>query len=114
MADTTATVRELRDCVQEFVRARDWERFHNPKDLAVALSIEASELLQRFLWEPPRPPESYAPDDRAAFADELADVAIYTLSFANAMGIDLSEAVLAKVSKNEAKYPAERFRGLAP
>lgn len=114
MADATATVGDLRERVRTFVRERDWERFHHPKDLAIALSIEASELLERFLWQPSSNQASLDDVDRRALSDELADVVIYALGFANALDIDLSDAVRAKIAKNEVKYPADRFRGRAP
>ena len=114
MVDATATVGELRERIARFVKARDWERFHNPKDLAIALSIEASELLERFLWREPAPPSRMTAEERAAITDELADVLIYGLNLGNALGIDVSDAILAKVAKNEARYPAYRFRGRPP
>src|SRR5256885_13887506 len=80
MADTTTSVGELRDRVRQFVHARDWERFHAPKDLAMAISIEASELLERFLWRGSGTPAGLSSEDRSAIAEELADVFIYGLS----------------------------------
>lgn len=110
--DSKVTVGELRELVAKFVRERDWEKYHNPKDLAMGLSIESAELLELFLWE------SYEPKalrgeivERAQ--EELADVAIYCLSLANAQGWDLSEAIRSKIRKNEEKYPAEKYRGRA-
>ena len=111
MMDASTTVAALREIVHRFVEDRDWEAYHNPKDLAVALSIEASELLERFLWrEAPRGNE-IPPEERAAIVEELADVVIYALHFANAIQTDVSDAVAAKTAKNEAKYAADRFRG---
>src|SRR2546421_5177975 len=104
MADATTSVGELRDRVRQFVQARDWERFHAPKDLAMAISIEASELLERFLWRGSGTPEELSSEDRSAISDELADVLIYCLSLANALEMDLSEAILAKLKKDEAEY----------
>lgn len=113
MADADVTVGELRDRVHAFMRAREWEKYHNPKDLAIALSIEAAELLEPFLWAEPPEPKGLSADQREAIEDELADVVIYALHFANAMGADVSDAVLRKVRKNEAKFPVERYRGTA-
>jgi dCTP diphosphatase len=113
MVDARTSVGELRDRVRAFVHARDWEQFHGPKDLAMAISIEASELLERFLWRPPGPPGDLSAEDRSAVAEELADVLIYGLSLANTLDLDLSEAILAKLRKDEAKYPVDRFRGRA-
>ncbi len=114
MVDSSTTVGELRERVRQFVRARDWERFHTPKDLATAVSIETSELLEIFLWRGSTRAEEISPVDRASAAEELADIVIYVLSLANALHLDLSDAVLSKLKKDEAKYPVDRFRGVAP
>jgi len=113
MVDGTTTVGALRTAVRRFVRERDWERFHLPKDLAIAISIEASELLERFLWRDPAPAATLSSEDRSAIAEELADVVIYGVSLADVLEVDLSDAVLAKLKKDEAKYPADRYRGRA-
>jgi len=110
--DSNVTVGELRDQVARFVKSRDWEKYHNPKDLAIALSVEAAELLELFLWEEQKPGVMDAELAEKA-REELADMAIYCLSFANAQGWDLSDAVREKVRKNEAKYPADKYRGVA-
>jgi len=114
MVDGTTTVAALRSQVRHFVRERDWVRFQLPKDLAIAISIEASELLERFLWREPAPAATLSSEDRSAVAEELADVVIYSLGLVDALEVDLSDAVLAKLKKDEAKYPADRFRGRAP
>ncbi len=112
MVDSSTTVAELRERVRAFVHARDWESFHTPKDLAIALSVEASELVEPFLWRDASTRLSV--EDRESVAEELADVIIYGLSLANALDLDLSEAVLDKLRKDEAKYPTKQFRGRAP
>ncbi len=112
MADADVTVGQLRDRVRAFLHAREWERYHNPRDLAMALSIESAELLEEFLWMAPTDPASLADDRREAIEDELADVVIYALHFADAMGTDLSDAVLRKVRKNEARFPTGPDRAL--
>jgi NTP pyrophosphatase (non-canonical NTP hydrolase) len=113
MPDETATVAELRRAVQAFVDERDWRRFHTPKNLAMSLAIEAAELMEHFQWLDRE--ESMArgrdPVRRGQIAEEMADVACYLLSMANALDIDLSEAVRAKLVKNAEKYPAAEFRG---
>jgi dCTP diphosphatase len=114
MVDADTSVGQLRTRVAAFVHARDWERFHIPKELAIALSIEASELLEVFLWRDPGPPAQWPAEVRRAVSEELADVLIYGLSLANAIGLDLSDAILAKLGTDEAKYPADLFRGRAP
>ena len=113
MVDGTTTVGALRTAVRRFVRERNWERFHLPKDLAIAISVEASELLERFLWRDPAPAATLSSEDRSAIAGELADVVIYGVSLADVLEVDLSDAVLAKLKKDEAKYPADRYRGRA-
>jgi dCTP diphosphatase len=114
MVDADTSLAQLRARVAEFVHARDWERFHLPKELAIALSIEASELMEVFLWRDPGPPVDWPAEVRGAASEELADVFIYGLSLANALDLDLSGAILAKLRKDEAKYPADHFRGRAP
>ncbi|MGQ0797197.1 MAG: nucleotide pyrophosphohydrolase [Methanobacteriota archaeon] len=96
------------------MKARNWERFHRPKDVAIALSVEASELIERFLWRDAAPPSRIPVEERAGIADELADVLIYGLSLGNALGIDVSDAILAKIATNEARYPADRVRARPP
>lgn len=104
VGDQQTTLAELKKRVSEFVDARDWAKYHNPKDVAISIAIEAAELLEHFQWVG----ETEASEE---VRDELADVVIYCLSFANAMGIDLSRAVIEKIGKNEAKYPCDLVRG---
>jgi dCTP diphosphatase len=113
MVDATTSVGQLRERVRHFVHARDWERFHTPRDLAMAISIEAAELLDLFLWKGDGGPKELEPAVRSAVAAELADVVIYGLSLANALDLDLSDAVLSKLRLDESKYPADEFRGRA-
>lgn len=113
MADNNTTVGELKKRIAQFISEREWSRFHNPKDLAISLSIESSELLELFQWMSPS--EIHIDDKRlrGRIEEELADVAIYVLSFAETTGIDLSEAVYSKIRKNEKKYPAKNYKGKA-
>ncbi len=99
--------------VAEFVAKREWEIFHNPKDLAIALSVEASELLELFQWRSPEEIAGMLPDLKGEIAEELADVFIYGLSMANSLSIDLEKAILQKLEKNEHRYPVDRFKGRA-
>jgi len=107
MADGETTVGDLREAVQEFVSARDWEIFHNPKNLAMSISIEAAEIMEHFQWITIDEGRALMEDDevRVEVADELADVMIYCLSFANATGVDVSEAILKKLARNEGRFP---------
>ena len=102
----------LKAKVRHFVRERDWEKYHNPKDLAVAISVEAAELLEHFLWEETAGGRIEG-ERAAAVREELADVVIYCLSFANAQRWDLSDAIMEKVERNRRKYPAREFKGVA-
>ncbi len=113
MSDEKTTVADLRRLVAEFVDCRDWSQFHTPKNLAMALAIEAAELMEHFQWLTPQQSRSLAedPERRAAVGEELADVVCYALAMANELGLDLSAALRDKMTKNEQKYPAEEYRG---
>lgn len=113
MTDATATVGELRERVLAFARARDWEQFHSPKNLSMALAAEAGELMEHFLWTESKTSAAALTDPakREEIEDEIADVVIYALEFANIGGIDLARAIGAKLAKNAAKYPVEKSRG---
>lgn len=89
----------------EFRNERDWEQFHNPKDLALALSIEAAELNELFLWK------DSSQADLNKIKEELADVLSYTLLLAEKYGLDLNEIVLEKIAQNARKYPVEKAKG---
>ncbi len=113
MPDSTTTVGELREAWRQFVAERDWEQFHSPKNLAMGLAVEAAELMEHFLWVENAASRDVAGDPvrLAEVADEMADVAGYLLCLSNALGLDLSDAVAAKMARNELKYPAERYKG---
>jgi NTP pyrophosphatase (non-canonical NTP hydrolase) len=113
MSDADTTVQELRDAMREFVAERDWEQFHSPKNLAMSMAIEAAELMEHFQWQDTDASRHAAADPAAkqAIGEELADVLCYALSLSNALGVDLSDAVRAKMAKNARKYPVERYRG---
>ena len=103
--EITAKIRKFRD-------ERDWMQFHNPKDLATALSIEASELVEQFLWKSPSECEERIAEKREAIEDEVVDIAVYLFEFADNLGIDLIDAMERKMAKNAAKYPVEKAKGL--
>ena len=115
LTDTSTSIAELKSRVLAFARERDWEQFHAPKNLSMALAAEAGELMEHFLWSTPEQSRAIAADPakRARIAEELADVAIYAIEFANATGLDLSAAIEAKMAANAAKYPVEKARGRA-
>lgn len=102
---------ELLKRIRTFRDARDWMQFHNPKDMAVALSIEAAELLEIFLWKKDAEVDAVAAQKRTEIEEELADITIYLLELADNLGVDLERVALAKLEKNEGKYPAELVRG---
>jgi NTP pyrophosphatase (non-canonical NTP hydrolase) len=106
-------VSELKARVLAFVRERDWEQFHAPKNLSMALAAEAGELMEHFLWATAEESRAVAvdPAKRAKIAEELADVVIYALEFANATGLDVAASIEAKMAANAKKYPVEKARG---
>ena len=113
MIDEQTTVAALRDAVERFVGARDWEQYHTPKNLAMSIAIEAAEIMEHFQWLTLEQSRAVMANKatHAAVADELADVLIYCLRFANRTGIDVSEAVLRKLARNESRFPVERVHG---
>ena len=113
MSDEITTVGELKQLVENFVSVRDWEQFHTPKNLSMAISIEASELMDLFKWHGSSDSvEQMNVDDvRIAASEELADVLILCLAFANRNGIDIQSTVKAKLAKNDQKYPKDKFKG---
>jgi NTP pyrophosphatase (non-canonical NTP hydrolase) len=114
-SDLNTNIKELKDIVKNFITARNWGKFHNPKDLAEAICIEAAELLQVFQWATVEEASSWknVPSKMSRIKEELADVFIYCLSMANILEIDVSEAISEKLSKNEVKYPVDKFYGRA-
>lgn len=104
MDDVIARIRQFRD-------ERDWLKFHNPKDLAVSISIEAAELLEEFQWLTREESERHAAEHREAVSDEIADVAIYLIELADILEIDLAAAIKTKLDKNAIKYPVDKSRG---
>ena len=111
--DQQTTVADLRTAIHHFVAARDWYQFHTPKHLAMSIAIEAAELMEHFQWSSPEESAALVEDEtaRAAVADELADVLIYCLSFANSSGIDVSTAIKTKLARNEGRFPVDQVRG---
>lgn len=99
---------ELLKQIFAFRENRNWEQFHNSKDLAISLSIEASELLENFQW---KSSEEAVQSKREQIADELADVLVYAVYLAQSLDLDLEEIILAKLKKNETKYPVEKAFG---
>ena len=99
---------QAKDAVLEFRDMRNWEQFHNPKDLAISISLEAAELLEHFQWSGS---DCICAEKTDGQIEELADVLIYCILLANRLGVDPAEIVLEKVKKNSAKYPVEKAYG---
>ena len=112
-SDETTRIIELKKRIQKFVDDRDWTKYHNPKDLAISIAIEASELMELFQWVKEDELKKILddPSKLTRLEEELADIMIYCLSLANVINMDVTQAVTKKVSKNEEKYPVERIRG---
>jgi dCTP diphosphatase len=104
---------DLRQRLAEFAAERDWEPFHSPKNLAMALAAEAGELLEHFQWLTEEQSASLAPDAMAAVALELADIQLYLVRLADRLNIDLVDAAHRKIEINARKYPAAKARGTA-
>jgi len=99
--------------LRAFARERDWEQFHAPKNLAMALAVEAAELMEHFQWLTEQQSGELPAAAKQEVAAELADVFIYTVRLADRLGIELGPAVEAKILVNAAKYPVEKSRGSA-
>jgi len=103
-----ASMEQLQKDVGHFVAEREWEQFHDPRNLAIAISVEAAELLDLFKWSADKDGTERL---MLGLQDEIADVVIYCLSLCNQLGLDASAVIEAKLDKNRVKYPIERFRG---
>lgn len=109
--DNQTTLAELKSEVQKFVGERDWEKFHSPKNISMAMSVEAAELMEHFQWISQA--ESRQPDQQklVEIGEEMSDVFCYLLALANTLDIDFTAVFLRKMELNRQKYPAEQFRG---
>ena len=103
MHDKTTNVSQLKDCVDRFTKERKWGKHHTLKNLALSIAIEAAELMEHFQWD------DLQSEDKEGIRNELADVMIYCLHFANVSGIDIACAIEMKLEKLNIKYPAELF-----
>lgn len=101
----------LKQKLRTFAQERDWEQFHSPKNLAMALSVEAAELLECFQWLTEDESKQVSGEKLAAIADEIADVQLYLIRLADRLGVDILDAATRKITKNEAKYPIDKVRG---
>jgi NTP pyrophosphatase (non-canonical NTP hydrolase) len=105
------TIEHVTDRIRAFRDARDWLQFHNPKEMAVALTAEAGELLQHFVWQSPAQSAARCVDRADAIRDEIADIGILLFELADNLGIQLGDAMLEKLARNESRYPVEKARG---
>ncbi len=112
MSDATTTIEEMKAKVRAFSEEREWQPYHSLKNLSMALSIEVSELMEHFQWVEGKDARALLDDEakRTAIEEELADVVIYCLQFANGAEIDLSQAIRRKMEINAQKYPVEKAR----
>jgi len=114
MQDEKTTIQELKDLLREFRDKRDWAQFHDPKNLAEAISIEVGELQELFLWKDKGKIAKRLSEDgefKKEVGEELVDVVIFCLNFANAVDIDISKILKEKVAKNDKKYSVEKAKG---
>ena len=113
MSDQDTSLHELKADFEKFVKERDWVQFHNPKDLAISISVEAAELLETFQWKETNPPEKVKLDEKTMnkIKEELADIIIYCLGMANRLDVDVSSIVKNKIKRNAEKYPVEKAKG---
>lgn len=104
-------LQELKAALRQFAEVRQWQKFHSPKNLAMALSVEAAELLEHFQWLTEEESGALAADKRVKVEEEMADVLLYLIRIADRLDVDLFDAARRKIRINESKYPAERVRG---
>jgi len=110
-AERLTSIEELRAALQRFAEDRDWDQFHSPKNLAIALSVEAAELLEHFQWTPEAESDVLTSDQHAKVREEIADVLLYLIRLADKLNIDLLAAATDKIQVNAAKYPVDKARG---
>ena len=106
-------MRNLRDAIRVFIDQRDWEQFHSPKNLAMALSVEVAEVVEHFQWLTEEQSRNLPPEKLAEIKEEIGDVIIYLTELAEKLGIDPVEAAKAKLEINSKKYPASLVKGKA-
>ena len=104
-------IKEITEKIKRFRDERDWKQFHNHKDMALSLMLEASEVLEHFQWKSSKEVEKHVKSCKDELSDELADVAIYLFELADNLGIDLASAMANKMKKNAIKYPVHKSKG---
>lgn len=106
-------ISDVRERLRRFAADRDWDQFHSPKNLAIALSVEAAELLEHFQWISEQQSAALPARTLSSVGEELADILIYLIRLADKLDVDLVQATHAKIELNEKKYPADVYRGTA-
>lgn len=109
----TSELETLRERLRRFAAERDWDRYHSPKNLAMALIAEAAELVEHFQWLTEAESAALPSEKRTEVEEELADVLLYLVSLADRLDVDLAKAAAAKIARNEVRYPSEKVRGSA-
>jgi dCTP diphosphatase len=112
-SDENTTIIELKNSIRNFIEERDWSKYHKPKDLAISISIESSELLEIFQWSKDEEIDYQLKESNLIdkIREELSDIMIYCISLSNILNLDLSKAILEKIESNRAKYPVEKVKG---
>ena len=107
------TLQEIKARIKQFIKERDWEQFHSPKNISMSISIEAAELMEHFQWLTIEQSKKLLNDKkkREEIEDELADIAIYIIDFCNLFNIDIGESIVRKLDKTARKYPAHIVKG---
>lgn len=113
MDDSSTQLAAIKARVLSFAKERDWEQFHAPKNLSMAIAAEAAELMEHFLWQSPEQSRSDVEEAklRTKIEEELADIFIYAIEFANVTGIDIAQIIEKKMQLNAEKYPVEKAKG---
>ncbi len=113
MDDSDTQLKKLKDRILDFAKAREWEQFHSPKNLSMAISAESAELMEHFLWQTAESSFQEVMNEplRQKITEEIADILIFAIEFANVAEIDITNAILDKMHKNGLKYPIEKAKG---
>lgn len=109
--DHSTTLNDLKKTLEKFIQERDWQQFHTPKNIVMALSVEVAELMELYLWTEQQDSFAVTQEKLPYIKEEIADILAYILCFCNATGIDISDAFFAKIEQNAHKYPIEKSRG---
>jgi NTP pyrophosphatase (non-canonical NTP hydrolase) len=115
MPNSNITLQEIKNKIKQFVKERDWEKYHSPKNLSMSIAIEAAELMEHFQWLTIEQSKRLLKNEkkRTEIEDELADIAIFILDFCNLFNIDIEKSILKKLNKSAKKYPASLVKGKA-